>query len=265
MLALQDPPGGDCPDVGGVLKVIDHRSRGARTSPFSEEEVVLSSSASVPAGLVHPAFVAVPLSTANVELDYAAYMASPAVIRVHSDGRWPVDEFTLEQDRSQAAAHHAAHQARRAFTFLLLDPSQSQSLGCFYLNPLREYVRRAGASAKTLDAIPRASGMATFWIRQDLQDTGLTDVVAEAITGWLAAEWPLARSLIRILPGERSSRRALEQLRLRQVELQLTGETRPYLWFQIPKLSEADLPDGTVRPDRDARTGGGRLRAHGPQ
>jgi len=29
--------------------------------------------------------------------------------------------------------------------------------------------------------------MATFWIRQDLQDTGLTDVVAEAITGWLAA------------------------------------------------------------------------------
>ena len=104
MLALQDPPGGDCPDVGGVLKVIDHRTRGARTSPFSEEEVVLSSSASVPAGLVHPAFVAVPLSTANVELDYAAYMASPAVIRVHSDGRWPVDEFTLEQDRSHVLA-----------------------------------------------------------------------------------------------------------------------------------------------------------------
>ena len=85
---------------------------------------MLGSSASVPSGLVHPAFVAVPLTPANVELDYAAYMASPAVIRVHSDGRWPVDGFTLEDDRSQAAAHHAEHQARRAFTFLLLDPAQ---------------------------------------------------------------------------------------------------------------------------------------------
>jgi hypothetical protein len=226
---------------------------------------MLGSSASVPSGLVHPAFVAVPLSTANVELDYAAYMASPAVIRVHSDGRWPVDEFTLEEDCRQAAAHHAAHQARRAFTFLLLDPSQSQSLGCFYLNALREYVRRAGASADTLDAIPPASGMVTFWIRQDLQDTGLTDVIAEAITGWLAADWPLERSLIRILPGERSSRRALEQLRLRQVELRLPGETRPYLWFQIPKPPETHLPDGTVRPDRDVRPSRGRLRSHGPQ
>jgi hypothetical protein len=105
---------------------------------------LLSSSASVPSGLVHPAFVAVPLSIANVELDYAAYMASPDVIRVHSDGRWAVDGFTLEDDRNQAAAHHAEHQARRAFTFLLLDPTKSQSLGCVYVNPLRAYLRRAG-------------------------------------------------------------------------------------------------------------------------
>ena len=113
---------------------------------------MLSSSASVPSGLAHPAFVAVPLTPANAQLDYAAYMASPAVIRMHSDGRWPVDGFTLEDDRSQAAAHHAAHQARRAFTFLLLDPSQSQALGSVYLNSLREYLRRAGADRATIDA-----------------------------------------------------------------------------------------------------------------
>jgi hypothetical protein len=191
------------------------------------------SSASVPSGLVHPAFVAVPLSTANVELDYDAYMASLDVIRVHSDGRWAADGFTLEDDRSEAAAHHAAHQARRAFTFLLLDPPQSQSLGCVYVNPLRGYLRRAGADPATIDAMPQASGMVTFWIRQERQDTGLTDVVAEAITGWLAADWPLETSLFRILPGERSSRRALEQLQLRRVEWRLRGETRPYLWFRI--------------------------------
>jgi hypothetical protein len=110
----------------------------------------------------------------------------------------------------------------------LLDPSQSQCLGCFYLNPLREYVRRAGASTDTLDDMPRASGMVTFWIRQDLQGTGLTDVVAE-------------------------------------LESRLPGEARPYLWFQMRKLSEAELPDGTVRPDRDVRPSRGGLRSHGPQ
>jgi hypothetical protein len=165
-------------------------------------------------------------------LSYAAYMASPAVIRVHSDGRWPVDGFTLEEDRSQAAAHHAEHQARRAFTFLLLDPSQSQSLGCVYLNPLREYLRRAGADRATIDAMPEASGMVTFWIRQDQQDTGLSYAVARAISGWLATDWPLEKSLFRVLPGERSSRRALEQLQLQRVELRLPAEARPYLWFQ---------------------------------
>jgi hypothetical protein len=144
---------------------------------------VLSSGAPMPSGLVHPAFAAVPLSPANVHLDFAAYMASPAVIRVHSDGRWPIDGFTLEDDESQAAAHYAAHQARRAFTFLLLDPSRSQSL--------------------------------------------------KAFSGWLATDWPLARCLFRILPGERSSRRALERLQLRPVELLLPDEARPYLWFQI--------------------------------
>jgi hypothetical protein len=194
---------------------------------------VLSSGASVPSGLVHPAFVAVPLSPANVQLDFAAYMASPAVIRVHSDGRWPIDGFTLEDDQRQAAAHDAAHQARRAFTFLLLDPSQSQSLGCVYVNPLRDFLRRAGADLETIDSMPEASGMVTFWIREDQQGTGLSYAVAKALSGWLAMDWPLERCLFRILPGERSSRRALERLQLRPVELRLPDEARPYLWFQI--------------------------------
>ena len=39
--------------------------------------------------------VAVPLTIDVAALDYASYMASPDVIRIHSDGRWPVDRFTL--------------------------------------------------------------------------------------------------------------------------------------------------------------------------
>jgi hypothetical protein len=131
---------------------------------------------------VNPAFVASPLTTANVALDYAAYMASPDVIRVPSDGRWPVGGFTLEQDRELAAAHRAAHQARRAFTFLLLDPGERECLGCLYLNPLPGYLQQAGADPETLSCFPAASAMVSFWIRQDHRDTGLPGIVAEGVS-----------------------------------------------------------------------------------
>lgn len=50
----------------------------------------------VPEKLSTPAFVLQPLGVAEAALDYAAYMASPDVIRRHSGGRWPVDGFTLD-------------------------------------------------------------------------------------------------------------------------------------------------------------------------
>ncbi|MER7475958.1 hypothetical protein, partial [Micromonospora sp. NPDC000018] len=54
--------------------------------------------ASIPSGLHHERFVATPLTTDTAALDYASYMASPDIIRAHSDGRWPVEGFTLEDD-----------------------------------------------------------------------------------------------------------------------------------------------------------------------
>lgn len=49
--------------------------------------------AAIPSGLRHARFVATPLTTDNAALDHASYTASPDVIRVHSDGRWPVEDF----------------------------------------------------------------------------------------------------------------------------------------------------------------------------
>ena len=189
---------------------------------------MLDPDATVPPGLVHEAFVATPLTTASTAVDYAAYMASPDVIRVHSDGRWPVDGFTLDEDRILAARHQADHEARRAFTFLLLDPARDESLGCLYLNPLDAYLRRAGADEDTLARFPPGTAMVTFWLRQDRQDTGLADAVAGAINTWLLTAWPLSGHVFRILPAERTSRSALEKLPLRRVSLRRT----PYLWYE---------------------------------
>lgn len=98
---------------------------------------LLDGDAVVPAGLRHESFVAVPLTTDHAALDHACYVASPDVIRVHSDGRWPIDGFTLADDLELVAQHAADHASRRAFTFVLLAPSGTEGLGCLYVNPLR--------------------------------------------------------------------------------------------------------------------------------
>ena len=186
----------------------------------------------IPTGLHHDVFVAVPLTAATAPLDYAAYMASPEVIRVHSDGRWPVEGFTLADDLELVAQHQADHDARRAFAFVLLDPSLSEAWGCVYVNPLRAYLQRAEAESRLLDTIPEASGMVTFWLRQDQQDSGLAAVVVDAVNEWLISEWPLTTHLFRVLPDERSSCLALDGRGLHKLRLSLPGDPRPYVWYQ---------------------------------
>ncbi|GAB3429181.1 GNAT family N-acetyltransferase [Flindersiella endophytica] len=181
---------------------------------------MLPAGAQPPPELVHSAFVATPLTAELVDLDLAAYLASPDVIRVHSDGRWPVDGFTREQDAKLIARHEADHRAGTAFTFVLLDPARSTGLGCLYLNPLRSD-----------DRTPRV----TFWIRQDRQDTDLPYEVVRATDTWLANDWPTTSHVFRILPAERASRAALERAGLRQVSVrQPEQETRLYLYYRRP-------------------------------
>lgn len=68
---------------------------------------MLDATASVPFELTHSRFVVTPLTTDVAALDYAAYMASPDVIRVHSSGRWPVEGFTFSDDLELVAKHQA--------------------------------------------------------------------------------------------------------------------------------------------------------------
>jgi hypothetical protein len=55
----------------------------------------------VPETLSTPMFVLRPLAPDQAEIDYAAYMSSPDVIRRHSAGRWPTAGFTLAQEQHE--------------------------------------------------------------------------------------------------------------------------------------------------------------------
>ncbi len=162
-----------------------------------------------PPCLQHPRFRAVPLRHDNAAADYAAYMASPDVIRVHSDGRWPVEGFTFADNLTLVRRHMDDHEQGLSFTFTLMDPTEVESLGCLYVNPLRDFLERVNAPTDFVSQFTNRSAMVTFWLRQDQQDTDLAEVVVGTVHRWLSQEWQLDRHAFRNLPGEESSLRAL--------------------------------------------------------
>jgi RimJ/RimL family protein N-acetyltransferase len=211
-------------------------------TPEAKEEEMLDSRAVVPTGLRHERFVMTPLTTDTAALDYACYMASPDVIREHSDGRWPAQGFTFSDDLELVAQHEDDHKRRHAFTFVLLTPSRTEALGCVYMNPLREYLMRAEAPLHLVEETPLDSAMVTFWLRQDQQDTGLAEAVVKAVNEWILDEWPLTEHLFRVLPGERSSCVALDRLGLRKIRLAHPADERPYLWYQPSASTQRPRP-----------------------
>lgn len=158
-------------------------------------------------------------------------MASPDVIRVHSDGRWPVEEFTFADNLALVRRHMDDHEQGLAFAFTLMDPTEVESLGCLYANPMRDYLERVNAPTDFVSQFTNRSAMVTFWLRQDQQDTDLAEVVVGTVHRWLSEEWQLDRHAFRILPGEESSLRALTGSGLSRCDVPPSDDPRPYLWF----------------------------------
>ncbi|WP_182526761.1 hypothetical protein [Nocardioides dongkuii] len=136
--------------------------------------------------------------------------------------------------RVDAAMAEAAVSGSPTATYLAGTMAASSSTGSLYL-------LRVEAPRQLVDDTPLHSAMVTFWLRQDQQDTGLAEVVAEVVNAWLLDEWPLAAHAFRVLPGERSSCAALDRLGLRKLRLSFLGDERPYLWYlrSIWQLSRA--------------------------
>lgn len=185
----------------------------------------------IPDSLRAPMFVLRQLTPAVAPLDYDAYIASPDVIRAHSGGRWPVEGWTLDDERRELAAHERRHRARRDFAFILLTPDEQTGLGCVYLLPLLPFLRRHSAPATLIAQAPDTGAIVTFWIRQDRQDTSLAAQVIAAVDTWIRTEWPFAEHVFRVNQHERAAIRALEQCGLRERFRLATAEAPAYLFW----------------------------------
>src|SRR5690554_6544509 len=133
-----------------------------------------------PTALVADRFRLEPLDPRHNESDLAAWASSIEHIRStpgYPDGNWPPPGgMTLEQNLRDLSRHAADFEARKGFTFTVLDPAGGDVIGCVYIYPTR---------------VPEHDVEVQSWVRAD--HAHLDGPLAEAVEEWLERDWPWER------------------------------------------------------------------------
>ena len=158
--------------------------------------------APVPEGLQADDFALRPLRATDCDLDYDAVMSSADLLLTKSLGRWPRPGFTWDENLADLQRHEADHLARGAFTFTVVNPDETECLGCVYLNPLRSTLEGYGASEEELATVGDDETGIHFWARQSRLADDLDARLFAALREWLAREWAFRRALFRANEAE---------------------------------------------------------------
>jgi hypothetical protein len=129
----------------------------------------------VPEGLSTPGFRLRMLTAADAAADYEAVMASRRRLRAGSPHGWPREGFTLAENLADLERHEQEFHDRVAFTYTMVNPEDTEVLGCVYINP--------PASDGDHDA------EVYMWVRDEHHPT-LTTTLFEAVADWLERDWP---------------------------------------------------------------------------
>lgn len=140
----------------------------------------------VPVGFVPPRtmvaerFRLEPLGPQHNESDLAAWSSSIDHIRStpgYPDGSWPPPEgMSLADNLADLTRHAADFEARKGFTFTVLDPADDEVIGCVYVYPTKS---------------PDHDVQVQSWVRADVAE--LDGPLAQAVADWLDADWPWHR------------------------------------------------------------------------
>ena len=146
-----------------------------------------------PAGLRTDEFLLRTLRAADVELDYDAVMATQATLRRRTGGRWPREDFTRAENLADLEWHEAEFLARRSFAYTVMNPAETECLGCVYVYPLAELLRHEGAGEETLAPIGEREAGVAFWVRERCVADELDRRLLAALLPWLRIAFPFAR------------------------------------------------------------------------
>ena len=142
------------------------------------EEPFIPSGFLVPRALAAEHFRLEPLGPQHNDSDYEAWSSS--VEHIHATpgwetSRWP-DDRTLVDNLSDLQRHADDFEQRKGFTYTVLDPASDEVIGCVYIYP---------AAGEEHDA------KVMSWVRASRAELDVP--LWQAVTDWLADEWPLER------------------------------------------------------------------------
>jgi hypothetical protein len=156
-----------------------------------------SSTQTAPAGLITDTFVLRPITAADAELDHAAVMESREYLRTWEQSTWPVDGFTVAANREDLASLEQRHTAGTAYTYTVLDPTQTECLGCVYIVPPDvPFLAKAQITPVAEDRWRDVDAAVYFWVRRSQLAAQTDRALLGALRSWLADEWGLARHVV---------------------------------------------------------------------
>jgi len=169
----------------------------------------------VPSALWTDEFLVRPLRATDVDLDYDAVVSSRAGLWLRSGGTWPREGFTREENLSDLREHEQEHRDGAAFTFTVMDPAETECLGCIYINPLARTLERAGATGEERAVVGEHEAWVTFWVRQSRLADGLDGRLLAALVRWFQADWAFDRVAFAAAKAQERQIRLFEDMGMR--------------------------------------------------
>jgi hypothetical protein len=192
--------------------------------------------APVPEVLRTDEFMLRPLRATDVQLDYDAVISSRDELLRSSGGTWPREGFTLEEDVADLERHEREHRERVAFTSTVLNPAETECLGCLYMNPLERLLGHdAGSGAYLSDRTAYIS----FWVRSTRLADHLDTRLLVALIPWFLNEWAFSHVLFFAQKSEERQIRLFEEMGLRL--LYSLRPHQPFLDIVLAYLIEPTL------------------------
>jgi len=121
-----------------------------------------------------------PLGPQHNVADHRAWTSSIEHVRGtpgFAESSWPpIDGMPLEKNLDDLRRHADDFEARRGFTFTVLDPADQDVIGCVYVYP---------SPSEDWDVTVRS------WVTADRAELDVP--LADAVAQWLARDWPWER------------------------------------------------------------------------
>jgi RimJ/RimL family protein N-acetyltransferase len=194
------------------------------------------SDAHVPEVLRIDEFLLRPLRATDVTLDYDAVISSRSELLLGSGGTWPREGFTLEENLADLQRHEQEHNSRVAFTYTIMDPAETECLGCIYIGPLERLLGHDQGRGKYLSD---NTAYVSFWVRQSRLADHLDRRLLQALLPWFHNEWTFFHVIFIAQRIEERQIRLFEEMGLRF--LYRLRPRQPFLDVVLAYLLEPNL------------------------